>query len=64
MNALTSILAPLGMNTGAIQDTLVGTYTPLSFVTDLAPPETRCYWWNCRDRSESFRVGVEWLRRL
>lgn len=65
MDAIKSILSPLGMGTGAIQDTLVTIYTIMYLVSFLdISLETRGHWRNCGNCTSSFNVCLEWLRRL
>jgi hypothetical protein len=65
MDAIKSILSPLGVGTGAIQDTLVTTYSCIcSGIFLYVSLETRGHWRNNGNRSSSFNVGLEWFRRL
>ena len=67
MEAVKGFLAPLGLNTNSIQDTLVCLLCSFP-VSDkgfeLCFAETRCYWRYSRDRAKGLDICLEWIRRL
>lgn len=67
MEAVKGFLAPLGLNTSSIQDTLVCLFRsfPVSG-DDFEPPfaETCCYRGYSRDCAKGLGIGMEWIRGL
>jgi hypothetical protein len=62
MEAVKGFLAPLGLNTSSIQDTLVCIFrsAPVSGKGfELRFAETRCHWWHSRDRTKGLDIRME-----
>ena len=67
MEAVKGFLAPLGLNTSSIQDTLVCilcSFPAPGQGLQLNLTETGCYWWNSRDCPKGFDIRMEWICRL
>ena len=67
MEAVKGFLAPLGLNTSSIQDTVVCIFRPVPFSSDgseLCFIETCCYWRYSRDRAKGLDICMEWICRL
>jgi len=64
MDAVKGFLAPLGLNTSSIQDTLVCTlrsFPTLGQGLQLYFAETGCHWWHSRDCPKSLDICMEWI---
>jgi hypothetical protein len=64
MEAVKGFLAPLGLNTSSIQDTLVCTLSSFLALSQGSQPyfaETGCYWWHSRDRPKGLDIRLEWI---
>jgi hypothetical protein len=64
MEAIKDFLAPLGLNTSSIQDTLVcilRSFPALSQDLQLYFAETGCHWWHSRDCPKSLDICMEWI---
>jgi hypothetical protein len=64
MEAVKGFLAPLGLNTSSIQDTLVCILSPFPALGQglkLYFAETGCYWRHSRDRPKGLDIRMEWI---
>lgn len=64
MEAVKGFLAPLGLNTSSIQDTLVCilcSFPTLGQGLQLYFAETGCHWWHSRDCPKSLDIRMEWI---
>jgi hypothetical protein len=67
MEAVKGFLAPLGLNTSSIQDTLVCilcSFPSLSQGIQLYFVETGCHWWHSGDCPKGLDIRMEWICRL
>jgi hypothetical protein len=64
MEAVKGFLAPLGLNTSSIHDTLVCILYPFPALgqgLQLYFAETGRYWWHSRDCPKGFDIRMEWI---
>ena len=64
MDTLKNMLSPLGMNTNALQDTLVFTLLFRVNSCSSVPLETSRHRWDSRNSEAYICLCLEWFRRL